>query len=160
MRFIFVLLMTGLFGCHGSQGDKNNGSVDPSPVEMEKASADVCPEGQSLYVADPNSYVVGTTRKALLVASGDGACASISDVHDEWIGNGSRQFFYLSLPATGGCIPNNSVWEYSGGTFDSWEAHFHYTNMTGDRILSIHSSYEIGATYLRDHAGLRVLDCK
>ena len=58
------------------------------------------------------------------------------------------------------CVPNNSIWVLSQSSIRDDKVDYRYINADGTQWIRLEGDRDIGATYARDHAGLRVLRCR
>lgn len=151
----FLLLLS----CRNSLGDKNRGSVELSEEEMQAVSADVCETGEALKVVNSENYALHNFPKVIAFSSGDHTCALTSQIMDEWYDlMGHRWFFKVAFGNN--CIWNNSIWKRKSVRSMDQVTYLNYTSLDGAREVFITGTSDIGATYARDHAGIRMLDCR
>ena len=148
-----------LISCARSPGDKNNGTVDlSSNQDLAAISAQVCSNGQILSVADSNDFLMRDLIPAIAIVSGDEDCANVDSVDDRWYDFIGGQV-YFKFEKNLSCIPNNSIWKIKTRTVNSVDIEYRYTNLAGDQFIDMSGTYDLGATYARDHAGIRALIC-
>lgn len=158
MKIILICLPLILIGCANSKGDKNTGVLELSEADLASVSTSVCTNGQKLTLVPSEGSDLASLKPAIAFISGSGACALRESIRDEWFDIlGNRWFFYLSI---GRCVPNQSIWIYKSGHALDGNRYYTYRNITDDSEISLSGNADIGATYARDHAGIRVLRCQ
>lgn len=151
-------MMAFLVSCAVSKGDKNTGDVKIPENEMESVGSEVCSGGQRLVVVPSERQTLSSLRPAIAFVSGDGECAISDGVSDQWYDvTGFRWFFELEVP---GCVPNNSIWTLERSSSADGILTARYVDTTKTKTIRLRGNVDIGATYARDHAGIRVMACQ
>lgn len=161
MKHLLTLLLSlALVACAASKGDKNNGALELPENEKTDASQAVCPAGQTLELADSRGVSIEELVPAIAVISGMESCARVHDIDDTFL-TGIGQPKRISVDFSERlCVPNNSIWVLTQSSVRDDKVDYRYFNADGTQWIRLEGDRDIGATYARDHAGLRVLRCK
>lgn len=156
-KTISLITLFFLFSCKNSLGDKNTGTINLSEDQILSVSQNVCPQGQKLVLVDPFQRKMISFDKAIAFSSGDSECALTESIRDVWHGFlGFVMTFEVNIKD---CVPNNSIWIFKNGSTPDSQFDYTFTDFEKTKEIQIKGHEDVTATYARDHAGIRVMEC-